>query len=120
MADFFKPKCSTDEVITMLKADYGRMNIGHCIKTNHGSMPCSSNELGFFDRACSGKRTCEVLIPSPEMKISNACTTDFIRYLDASYRCQKGKCILIYLTRESCFSFVNTFVSLFLQQSAVY
>ena len=86
----FEPTCGNGEVIILQKALYGMINIGRCMKRDIGVHNCFSNELHYFDKLCSGKQKCELIIPSPQLAAKQECLSGFNSYLEASYFCQKG------------------------------
>ena len=50
-----------------------------------------SDVLQHMDTECSGKRTCSVRIPDTELDANKDCPEEFKTYLNASYKCVKGK-----------------------------
>jgi hypothetical protein len=85
-----------DEVVVMQSAHYGRMRLGRCLAVNYGNIGCQLNVLPQFDGWCSGQRRCEVRVSSiidslPQSGNAFPCIRDFRGYLEASYRCVKGK-----------------------------
>ena len=75
---------------------YGRMKIGRCLTTDF-YIGCSVDVLNLADRLCSGKQTCNVLIPNKDMGDAVDCLEDSSLlgsvYLEASFICQSGKTI---------------------------
>ena len=92
-ADTFQPTCRNDEVILMEQALYGRMQTGKCIKADF-NIGCSSNELQSFDRMCSGQRTCEFAVLNADLIRRLDCLQEMSPYLEASYKCIGGRCLL--------------------------
>ena len=92
-SEIFNATCSTGSVILMAHAYYGRMQKCRCVQVNYGYIGCKANVLELMDTRCSGRRRCEVRVP--EMMLTNArpCQNDLKSYLEASYRCVKGKTI---------------------------
>ena len=79
---------------------YGRRTIGRCIDEEEGLslfgddsryVGCSSDVLDVADRRCSGKATCEIRIPDPEMQTTKPCYKGLAMYLEASYSCVNGE-----------------------------
>ncbi|KAK2172646.1 hypothetical protein NP493_944g02037 [Ridgeia piscesae] len=71
----------------MTSAIYGRMRMGRCVKTDYGSLGCTSDVLANVDRLCSGRQHCE--FRTSVLQDAKHCPNDLINYLDASYRCVK-------------------------------
>ena len=70
-----------------------------CVRQDYGFLGCYVDVLPQIDRECSGKRTCRVEVPNPELKaarervasLDRACGTELDNYLSVSYKCVKGK-----------------------------
>ena len=75
----------------MQSARYGRLRFGRCMREDHGSVGCASDVLPFLDGLCSGRRSCYLDIPDPELHRMHACPRELVPYLEASYICVKGK-----------------------------
>ena len=86
----FNATCSSNEIIFMKVANYGRMRFGRCVKENHGNIGCSSNVLPQLDRKCSGRHTCQLVIPDPMLHNIHPCPKELVPYLEASYICLPG------------------------------
>ena len=84
----FRADCADDEAILMTSAIYGRMRMGRCVKTDYGSLGCTSDVLANVDRLCSGRQHCE--FRTSVLQDAKHCPNDLINYLEASYRCVKG------------------------------
>jgi hypothetical protein len=80
-----------DEVVVINEARYGRMSIGRCVTGSYGQLGCSVDVRRVLDSKCSGRRACRVAIPDSDLFATRPCPGDFTSYLDASYRCQRGK-----------------------------
>jgi hypothetical protein len=95
----FKPRCTHGDVIAMRSAMFGRMHVGRCITSDAfklqqlepDSLGCAADVLGYFDRTCSGKSACDVLIPNPDLYNYRPCSAQLTMYLEASYVCVSGK-----------------------------
>ena len=87
----FSPSCNRDEAIVMTHAMYGRMKIGKCIESSVGNLGCKSDILSIMDSKCSNKMSCDVSVIDLGFHedISDPCR-QMLRYLEASYICQKG------------------------------
>lgn len=66
------------------------MEFGRCIQFNLGYIGCSSDVLDIADMSCSGRRRCEIGVPSEHLDSVKPCLSELKSYLTASYRCQKG------------------------------
>lgn len=89
----FQPRCTHGDVISMTTAMFGRMRVGRCIESDAlqlqhpDSLGCSADVLGYFDRVCSGKSSCDVLVPNPDLYSYRPCSAHLSMYLEASYVC---------------------------------
>lgn len=83
----FNATCGNEEIIVMLSARYGRMRPGRCISHSYGNVGCAADVLPYLDSICSGKQTCEISIPDPNLHKKRTCPKDFTTYLQASYQC---------------------------------
>ena len=90
----FNASCPPDEIILMETAEYGRMKIGTCIKKDLGSLGCSVDVMRHFDRVCSNKNMCEMVVSQSQIPVTSPCPVDFTSYLEADYSCEKGSRIL--------------------------
>jgi len=91
--EHFEASCErSDEVILMTSSEYGRMRVSRCVQSDYGYIGCSADVLGVVDAACSGRRRCNVGVPSAalERAAAVACPGDLKLYLAASYRCLPG------------------------------
>ena len=86
----FKPQCNDGEVIVMTHGLYGRMRKGRCIGS-HSGLGCQTNVLRNLDEICSNKQHCEVDVANDFMSVENDCIVDMLRYLEASFKCEKGR-----------------------------
>jgi hypothetical protein len=83
----------------MTTAVFGRMRVGRCItadafqlqQVQPDSLGCSADVLEYFDRVCSGKATCEVFIPNPDLFRYRPCSAQLSMYLEANFVCVSGK-----------------------------
>ena len=87
----FKAECPQGEVIMMTHARYGRMRLGRCVVADLGYVGCSTDVLHLADRKCSGRRKCEISVPDEAFDRISTCLTELTKYLEASYKCVKGK-----------------------------
>nr|UCK81576.1 Gal-binding and CUB domains containing receptor 5 [Arenicola marina] len=81
----FNATCSTDEIILIRSARYGRMSLGRCVTKNYGHIGCGTDVTSDFDSQCSGTNQCLVSVISLHGKRS--CPKDFKSYLEAGYQC---------------------------------
>ena len=102
----FMASCHQGEVIIMITALYGSMKIGQCLDEDNGFLGCAADVTGTADMICSGRRECVIGVTNKEMDGQRKCIKDPWRYLEVSYKCEKGmhkiisliKLILYYLT----------------------
>ena len=67
------------------------MRLGRCLPTHTGFIGCQSNVLTYFDKECSDKQTCDVLVFDNHINAQGGCIKGLQCYLEAEYRCVKGK-----------------------------
>ena len=53
-------------------------------------MGCMTDAVPFLDKACSGKSSCEYVVPGPDLVATQPCPRGFTSYLDVKYECIKG------------------------------
>ena len=102
VAETFQARCSHGDVIAMTTALFGRMKVGRCItsdafqlqKLQPDSLGCSADVLEYFDRTCSGRSACDVAIPNPDLLKFRPCSAQLVVYLEASYSCVSGECMM--------------------------
>ena len=75
----------------MTRGLYGRMQRGRCI-TSSSALGCKTNVLPTLDDLCSNKQECNVDVAKGFVNVENACHSDFMRYLEADFKCVKGMC----------------------------
>lgn len=88
LRDKFTTKCPEGHVIVMHTAEFGRMRIGKCARTNFGYIPCSNNVMHIVDQECSGRRECflDVFKTFREMKPCGEVES----YLELNFTCLQG------------------------------
>ena len=83
--------CPEQELIVIKKAELGRMESGTCIHSNR-YIGCTNDIRYLMDEMCSGKESCQSIMPSREMKQANKECEDFLEiYLRLDYICIKGR-----------------------------
>ena len=79
----------------MESAHYGRMKLGRCLSTDY-YIGCSADVLTHVDERCSGKQSCSIGIPDPDLFAAQPCRKDLVAYFEASYSCIKGRDDFLY------------------------
>ena len=74
----------------MTSAQYGRMEVGRCIKKEDEFLGCTNDVLPILDRWCSGKETCKIEVGNLESANEN-CLDILIKYLKVEYTCLNSK-----------------------------
>ena len=82
----FHPVCPNGDIVQIITAEYGRMQIGRCVS----SIGCSGNVLSILDKVCSGRQQCTLSIPHAELDASVSCEDELTMYLAATYECLRG------------------------------
>ena len=72
----------------MRSARFGRMRSGRCVSSGVGRLGCQKDVLTFMDSACSGLTSCAFAVS--DLASTNACPSDYISYLEATYDCVKS------------------------------
>ena len=94
MDEIFVATCSSDEVIIIKEATFGRMRTGKCISESLAFfMGCSSNVLNFMEHQCSGRSSCSMPV-ALFMSYFKNCTSKLVSYLEVDFSCIKGKILL--------------------------
>lgn len=86
----FRARCNgPDEVVVISDATYGRAAAGRCFSEAEQQMGCIANFTEHLEALCSGRRSCTLRVPNPEMDRVNKCPQSLKASLYASYRCVK-------------------------------
>ena len=80
----------------MESARYGHIQLSRCIDTDLGHFGCEADQLSLLDRKCSGRDSCDIPVPGLNNLMDNQlpCTSALARYLEAEYKCQRGKLLM--------------------------
>ena len=82
---------------------HGRMKIGRCVKNDYGHLGCHNDALQSFDRACSGRRTCDVTVTNNlRQEEDSACAPIIVGYAEVAYHCQQGAIMRIRFNFVQC------------------
>ena len=94
--DIFNASCSSsNDVIMMETALYGRMRVGRCLTTSY-YVGCYADVLPVMDSICSGQRTCTIKTLDTELVKFHPCRKDLMPYLEAQYKCISSKYFFFY------------------------
>ena len=80
----------------MRRAQYGRMRVSRCVKTDFGFVGCRRDVLSLMDSRCSGHQSCQISVPDSVFTDIKPCNEELKSYLEASYDCVKGIICLIF------------------------
>uniref|UniRef100_X2A6E3 SUEL-type lectin domain-containing protein n=1 Tax=Capitella teleta TaxID=283909 RepID=X2A6E3_CAPTE len=83
----FSASCPKSQLITILSATYGHMQIGKCIHANIGFLGCRADVSGILDEECAGKQECQLTVTDAKLRSANPCTNGIDVYLRVSYAC---------------------------------
>ena len=64
---------------------------GRCMPNDHGTSGCQHDVINLLDVQCSGKQNCSFEVPGIGLKHINPCERGLTSYLEADYRCVRGK-----------------------------
>ena len=84
-------RCPVSQVIQVLSARYGRMELGTCITFDMG-MGCFKDILQTADRWCSGKQSCTVENHRSTMdeELGLPCPEELTSYIEIMHGCVEG------------------------------
>jgi len=87
----FEASCATsNQVIMVTSARYGRMKFGRCMREDHGSVGCAADVTSYVASQCSGRSQCRLGIPDAALHSVYPCPRELMPYLEASYSCVTG------------------------------
>ena len=100
-------------MIVVVKAVYGRMRLGRCVKENLGYLGCQADVKTIVDMKCSGRRHCDVTIPDVDLDNTKPCS-ELKNYLEVRYECRKGEilsvCVCVCASVCTCYVCGRVFV----------
>lgn len=82
----FNATCPKNDVILIVSAFYGRMKVGRCLTVDY-HVGCHGDVTETVASRCSGRQTCSVTVPDPELFRLQPCRKDLVAYFEATYRC---------------------------------
>ena len=72
-------------------AQYGRMEIGRCVKSQQFGIGCSNDATREVERACAGKASCELTVSNQlRVEVDDACEQELAGYALIDYDCIDG------------------------------
>lgn len=104
ITETFQAGCPDGHVIMIDAALYGRMQLGSCVKIDFGFVGCFRDATFVLDRRCSGRRSCSLRVPEPDLEELRPCNDEFKSYLQASYHCVPGKSLFNLFTTANTVS----------------
>ena len=97
----FSARCdSSDEVVHVHSAIYGRRSTGRCLepskvidalRQDERYYGCYADVLSIADRKCSGRHQCVIGLPDPDFERVTPCYEELRKYLEIGYTCEKGQ-----------------------------
>ena len=104
-SETFKPTCSTNEILLVKEAIYGRKKFGKCIKEKSENIEVLSKISGYIncytdvghilEPQCAGKQSCEIIVS--KINADTKCDEAFKLNLNVDYVCVKGYILNAYL-----------------------
>lgn len=79
--------CGPNNRLIIRNADYGRIEVGHCVKVSLGHLGCSEPVTDILHKYCSNKRECRIKIPIKEMEDRMPCFGELIVHLKVTWTC---------------------------------
>jgi len=109
----FHASCPVDSVILMNSTEYGRMEVGRCIRKPDEFLGCTNDVLPILDRRCSGKQKCNfLLITHDDIEAANEnCLEILMKYLKVDYTCLQG--MAVHLLFYSLYLFICCFIFIY-------
>ena len=96
-------KCNMTEIQWKI-VEFGRIYI--C--TFLGYLGCQTNVIHIVDDVCSGKQQCDLQVSASELVATKPCIEGLKLYLEASYKCEKGRkdmqTIYIFICLSNCWN----------------
>jgi len=99
----FSARCdSTNEVVHVRSAVYGRRSTGRCLepskvidalRQDDRYYGCHADVLSIADRKCSGRHDCTIGLPDPDFEQVTPCYEELRKYLEIGYTCEKGQTV---------------------------
>ena len=88
--------CGRNERLMVTSAEYGRRQMGKCITEEEPHMGCYTDVLPLLDVWCSGRQSCEYMVPNPDLKQANGnsqntCLKYLNMYLKVEFHCMTGE-----------------------------
>ncbi|OAF67511.1 hypothetical protein A3Q56_04757 [Intoshia linei] len=81
---------TSNDLILITIAKYGRMSLNSCIRRNYGYIGCQKSVIHVLHEICSGKSHCTFNVPNSQLDNSDVCPHDLKSFLQFSYRCIKA------------------------------
>jgi len=83
------------EVLVILRAVYGRMKVGGCVRTNFGYVGCYVDVLDVLHGRCTGRRRCALDVVEPTFGNRRPCNVELNNYLEVDYICLPGSAVSV-------------------------
>ena len=93
--EFYTFYCSA-HVTIMFQLQVLTSFTSRCVTIDLGYLGCHSDVLNIADRHCSGRQTCEIRVPDPDMENTRPCLKELKTYLEANYTCLPSMYYVIY------------------------
>ena len=87
----FQATCGNGELLQILNATYGHMEIGKCIVIDIGLLGCQADVTDILRTECGGKLECSLFVGDEKLRSTAPCNPGIALYLQASYACVKSK-----------------------------
>ena len=69
-----------------------------CVTIDLGYLGCHTDVLNIADRHCSGRQTCMIRVPDPDMENTRPCLKELKTYLEANYVCLPSTYMFLHCT----------------------
>ena len=82
--------CPKSNIIYINMAEFGRMEVGRCIKKEDQFLGCTNDVMSIVDGWCSGREKCSLEAGRLESSNTN-CLDILMKYLKVEYTCLQSK-----------------------------
>ena len=93
--DSFEPQCSSNKIIVIGSAQYGRKKYGGCLSEGIGPIGCYEDVTNYVDSLCFGKSECSVYAADRHFFAANPCSSEYSASLEVSYECIPGSVMFL-------------------------
>ncbi|ELU05605.1 hypothetical protein CAPTEDRAFT_217449 [Capitella teleta] len=86
----FSANCNDGEVLQILQAAYGHIEVGKCVIADIGFLGCQADVTDIIKNVCNGKKSCFIEVNDQKLRDTAPCQPGIEKYVQASYACLKA------------------------------